>query len=83
MPRFQNDSVVRHTRFGRGQVMMDNGRSVVARFEHGIEECLRTDLELLDGLRERAETTRFDPAVNVVARIREHTVGAVEIADGR
>ena len=69
MTRFQSDSVVRHTRFGRGQVMMDNGRSVVARFEHGIEECLRTDLELLDGLRERAEANRFDPAVNVVVRI--------------
>ena len=67
--RFPRDSVVRHERFGRGQVIIDDGRSVVVRFEHGIEDCLRTDLELLTGLPERAAAAQFDPAVNVVTRI--------------
>ena len=63
------DSIVRHVRFGQGQVIMGDRQSVVVRFDHGIEECLPTELELLDGLRERAAATRFDPAVNVVTRI--------------
>ena len=67
--RLPQNSVVRHTRFGRGHVIMDDGRSVVVRFDHGIEDCLRTDLELLPGLPERAAAARFDPAVNVVTRI--------------
>lgn len=67
--RFPRDSVVRHERFGRGQVIIDDGRSAVVRFEHGIEDCLRTDLELLTGLPERAAAAQFDPAVNVVTRI--------------
>ena len=69
MVRFETDSIVRHARFGQGQVVVDDGQSVVVRFDHGIEECLAVDLELLDGVRERAAATRFDPAVNVVTRI--------------
>ena len=39
MARFNKDAAVRHPRFGRGQVVVDQGDSVVVRFEHGIEEC--------------------------------------------
>ena len=75
--RLPQNSVVRHTRFGRGHVIMDDGRSVVVRFEHGIEDCLRTDLVLLPGLPERAATARFDPAVNVVTRILANCILSV------
>ena len=82
MARFQNDSVVWHTHFGRGAVLMDNGQSVVVRFEHGIEECLQIDLELVDGLRERAAARRFDPAVNVVTRILGNCIRSVNASWG-
>ena len=66
---FAKDSTVRHARFGQGQVRMDDGESVLVRFEHGVEECLAEDLEFVEGLIERAEAEKLDPAVNVVTRI--------------
>jgi hypothetical protein len=53
MARFNKDAVVQHARFGRGQVRMDDGDSVLVRFEHGVEECLSADLELVEDLAER------------------------------
>ncbi len=32
------DSVL-HSSYGRGTVLLDEGRTAVIRFEHGIEEC--------------------------------------------
>ena len=69
MARFPKDTIVRHARFGRGSVRVDEGDTVVVLFEHGLEECLSAELELQDGLRERAAGTRLDLAVNVVTRI--------------
>ena len=53
MARFKKDAVVQHPRFGRGRVRMDDGDSVVVRFDHGVEECLPADLEVVEGLLER------------------------------
>ena len=36
---FNTNTAVRHPRFGAGQVMLNQGDSVVVRFEHGIEAC--------------------------------------------
>ena len=52
MAPFDRNAAVRHPRFGPGQVTVDQGDSVVVRFEHGIEECLAVDLELVEGLAE-------------------------------
>ena len=49
MAPFNRNAAVRHPRFGPGQVTVDQGDSVVVRFEHGIEECLAADLELVEG----------------------------------
>ena len=68
MVQFPKGAVVRHSRFGRGVVRVDDGDSVVARFEHSIEECLPDELELVDDLTERSEQ-RLDNAVAVVARV--------------
>lgn len=66
---FKKDAVVLHPRFGRGRVRMDDGESVLVRFDHGVEECLPADLELIQGLGERAVSAKLDPALNVVTRI--------------
>lgn len=68
MAHFPKGTVVRHSRFGRGVVRVDDGDSVVARFEHSIEECLPDDLEIVDDLIERTEQ-RLDNAAAVVARV--------------
>ena len=69
MATFEKDATVRHPRFGRGRVRMDDGESVLVRFEHGVEECLPADLELVSGLGERVAREAFDPTINVVTKI--------------
>ena len=82
MAPFNRDSAVRHPRFGRGQVLVDQGDSVVVRFEHGIEECLATDLELIDSLSERIAAGRLDPALHVVTRVLGECIRSVNDAWG-
>jgi superfamily II DNA or RNA helicase len=71
---FQQGIAVRHREFGRGTVRLDDGESVVIRFDHGVEECLASDLEVVEGLTDRAAAVRFDPALNVVTRILAHSI---------
>lgn len=80
--QFKKDSLVRHPRFGRGRVRMDDGESVLVRFEHGVEECLPTDLLLIEGLAERAISATLDPALNVVTRILGNCIVSVNDAWG-
>ena len=82
MARFNRDSAVRHPRFGRGKVLVDQGDSVVVRFEHGIEECLATDLELIDSLSERIAAKRLDPALHVITRVLGECIRSVNDAWG-
>ena len=82
MATFNRDSVVRDPRFGLGQVLVNQSDSVVVRFEHGIEECLATDLELIDSLSERIAAGRLDPALHVVTRILAECIRSVNDAWG-
>ena len=82
MASFGLDTAVRHPRFGSGRVVVDQGKSVVVRFEHGIEECLAADLALIDGLADRMAAGRLDPALNVVARILGECIRSVNDAWG-
>ena len=82
MEPFNTNAAVRHPRFGTGHVMLDQGESVVARFEHGIEECLAANLELIDGLADRMATGRLDPALHVVTRILGECIRSVNDAWG-
>ena len=82
MAPFGPNAAVRHRRFGTGHVLLDQGESVVARFGHGIEECLAADLELIDGLEERMAAGRLDPALPVVTRILGECIRSVNDAWG-
>ena len=82
MAPFNRNAAVRHPRFGPGQVTVDQGDSVVVRFEHGIEECLAADLELVEGLAERMAAGRLDPALHVVTRILGECIRSVNDAWG-
>ena len=82
MAPFDPNAAVRHPRFGAGHVLLDQGESVVARFEHGIEECLAADLELVDGLAERIAAGQVDPALPVVTRILGECIRSVNDAWG-
>ena len=82
MTFFDSNTAVRHPRFGRGQVVLSRGDSVVVRFDHGIEECLAADLELLEGLAERVAAQQLDPALHVVTRILAECIRSVNDAWG-
>ena len=82
MAPFTSNSAVQHPRFGSGQVVLDQGDSVVVRFDHGIEECLAADLKLLEGLAERVSAGRLDPALHVVTRILGECIRSVNDAWG-
>jgi superfamily II DNA or RNA helicase len=69
MSQFNKNAVVWHNRFGRGRVRMDDGSSVLVRFDHNVEECLSTDLTLIEDLAERVSAGKLDPAINVIARV--------------
>ena len=79
---FDRDAVVEHPRHGRGQVVLDQGESVVARFEQGIEECLASELTLIISLSERIAAGRLDPSLHVLARILSECIRSVNDAWG-
>ena len=82
MVPFHRNAVVRHPRFGSGQVMLDHGDSVVVRFDHGIEECLSVDLELVEALADRVAAGHLDTALHVVTRILGECIRSVNDAWG-
>jgi len=41
---FKADDLVRNERFGLGHVLVESGGTVVVRYEHGIEQCLASEL---------------------------------------
>ena len=59
---------VRHPTFGTGEVLLDNGATVVVRFETRIEECPTADLQRVDSLAQVLTRAEFDPPVDVIAR---------------
>ena len=79
---FNTNAAVRHPRFGAGHVVLDQGDSVVIRFEHGIEACLASDLELVEGVAERIAAGRLDPALHVVTRILGECIRSINDAWG-
>ena len=77
MSTFSAGESVHHGRFGRGQVIVDQGESVVVRFAEGIEECLVGDLRQIDDLSARLTEGRQDPALPVVARTLARCIQSV------
>lgn len=79
---FRKDMAVQHSRFGFGRVRVDEGDSVVVRFDHGIEECLPSDLTGVESLDARATAAKLDPALNVVTRVLGNCILSVNDAWG-
>jgi superfamily II DNA or RNA helicase len=79
---FAKDALVQHPRFGRGRVRLDDGETVVVRFENGVEECLASELELVEGLAERSAARRLDAALPVLTRILANAILSVNDAWG-
>ena len=82
MSKFNTNTAVQHPSFGAGQVVLDQGDSVVVRFAHGIEACLASELKLVEDLVKQVTAGRLDPALHVVTRVLGECIRSVNDAWG-
>lgn len=68
---------VRHEKMGVGQVVMDDGQTVVVQFEHGLERCLHAELTPVMTTLQSAEREQWDPPLPVVARVLGESIQSV------
>jgi superfamily II DNA or RNA helicase len=74
---YSPNDVVKHTQFGPGRVIIDDGQTVVAQFEHGIERCLRQELERLESALEAARRELWAPPLEVITRAQAEAIQSV------
>lgn len=74
---FQPGNTVRSGKFGVGQVVIDDGRTVVAQFEHGLERCLPGELTLVATPRETLQRTEWDAPLMLLTRVLGEAIQSV------
>lgn len=74
---YDRDDFVRHNDFGLGRVIVDNKDTTVVRFEHGIEECLTSDLVTTPTPLRRFKDEAWDSPLDVVTRIQAEAIRSV------
>ena len=65
---YSSGSLVISHRFGRGKVELDKKETVIVRFDHGIEECLRGDLTLASGPLDAVGESDWHSPLGVITR---------------
>lgn len=73
----ERDDLVRHATFGLGRVIVDNGDTTVVRFEHGIEECLASQLIAIPAPVRRFKDDAWDSPLEVVTRVQTEAIRSV------
>ncbi|MCE5200785.1 MAG: DEAD/DEAH box helicase [Armatimonadota bacterium] len=68
---------VQHSRYGSGTVVQDNGPTVIVRFIHGIEECEKQELRLLEGPLSKALSQSWDVPLEVINKIQADCITSV------
>jgi ERCC4-related helicase len=76
------NQVVRHSEFGVGRVIADQGPTVVVRFETEIHECARGELSPLPSLNERFGDPGWDTPVEVVNHLQAEAIVSINDAWG-
>lgn len=70
-------SLVSHEDFGSGVVEFDKGVSALIRFEHGIEDCLVTELSRLKSVQQSLDSENFDNLREVIAKSQALTIRSI------
>jgi hypothetical protein len=68
---------VTHSQFGIGEVRLDEGETVIVRFEHGIEECPKEDLTLLQSLEEAIAAPEWHEPLEVITRTQALAIRSI------
>ena len=73
---------VRSERFGIGQVEYDKGSTTIVRFDHGLEECAKDDLQVIMTPLQAVEWGYWYDSLEVIARIQAEAIRSVNDAWG-
>ena len=82
MNNFTRGDMVQHPKYGNGQVLSDEGISVIIRFHHGIEECLKADLEFVHTLRQALSQAQWHAPIEVITRVQANAIQSINDAWG-
>jgi len=74
---FKRDDRVRHAQFGIGTVVADQGASVIVRFEHGLEECLKQALKALLSVPDALTHETWDAPLEVLTRVQAEAIRSI------
>ena len=74
---FSTGSSVQSKKYGIGQVVVDDGRTVVVQFEHGLERRLHEELAQVTTTLQALERAEWDPPLTVVARVLGEAIQSV------
>jgi SNF2 family DNA or RNA helicase len=68
---------IKHDKFGFGRVEFDKGLTIIARFQHGIEECERTSLDTVSGPVEAIASGEWHSPLKVIARAQAAAIESI------
>jgi len=77
MNEYNSSDRVNHPQYGQGEVVIDNGETVVVRFEHGIEECAKSCLSRLQSLQEAIATSEWHNPQEAIAHSQALAIRSV------
>jgi len=80
--KLQSGADVRHQRHGIGQVLLTEGDTAVARFAHGIEQVLASDLLVIKSLEAAIKAQETAPSLEVALRVQAAAIRSVNDAWG-
>ena len=70
-------AVVRHTRFGTGEIRLDGTETAVVRFEDGLQECDKGELEAVATALQEIFATQWHSPIEVVTRAQAAAIESV------
>lgn len=74
---FSKGEKVNHLQHGIGTVRAVDEETLIIRFDHGIEECLTEDVELIKAVEQSINTLHFDSPTEVVLRAQAAAILSV------
>ena len=75
--QFENGAKIRHPRHGIGTVKYDDGETVGIRFEHGLEECDKNDIEPIQSIADGDRPAQMPNTPEVMARVQAEAIQSI------
>lgn len=79
---FAANDQVQHEKFGMGSVLLDQGLTVIVRFEHGIESCEKADLRQIMSPLQTINQPEWHHPLEVITRVQAEAIQSINDAWG-